>query len=61
MVEQNLQRLQQWRSTVPGGIHIAAVNVQEVSAVALKTASRLGYAIIAKVDGATINFLAVEP
>jgi hypothetical protein len=61
-IETEFARSRTWNRDYPGGVNICTEpNVTGSVKASIETAAKLGYYVIAKIDGDTIRFYAVKP
>lgn len=59
--ERDRKRLAQWSAAYPGGTHMQTLALTEVSAATLNATKRLGFVMVAKIDGSAFHIYAVKP
>lgn len=50
-----------WSSDYPGGTHIETLNLTKEEVAAIYTAQKLGFAVVAKINGDDLLIYAVKP
>lgn len=53
-------RLSQWAMDYPGGVHLHTEEITTIGAAIVRTARKLGRAVVLTVDGTKANFYGVE-
>lgn len=59
--EQNWQRYSRWNRSFPGGTLMQSLSLGEGPSATLNAVKRLGFVMVAKIDGNQLHIYAVKP